>query len=149
MNVCQNDLIRYMTGLFRNSHISNTRKILKLLSIEELFSYMKLIFVKNLNNNVICKKIFNYLIRSNYKTHTKSFIKDFMNVCNLLNLNHDYVIANIVTVTKEFKEKCLEFENNTESDLIITCLNNNSDYSMINQLNLVTYAGSLYNVNNI
>ena len=72
-----------------------------------------------------------------------------MNVCNLLNLDHDYVISNIVTVTKEFKEKCLEFENNTESDLIITCLNNNSDYSMINQLNLVTYAGSLYDENNI
>ena len=48
-----------------------------------------------------------------------------------------------------FKEKCLEFETNTESDLIITCLNNNSDYSMINQLNLVTYAGSLYDLNNI
>jgi len=62
-----------------------------------------------------------------------------MNVCNLLNLNHDYVIANIVTVTKEFKEKCLEFEINTESDLIITCLNNNSDYSMINQQHIVFY----------
>ena len=31
-----------------------------------------------------------------------------------------------------------------ESELIMLCLNNNYDYNMITQLNLVTYAGSLY-----
>ena len=61
MNISQNNIIRYITGLSRNSHISNTRKILKFLSIDELYSYMKLIFVKNLINNNLCKKIFDYL----------------------------------------------------------------------------------------
>ncbi len=49
----------------------------------------------------------------------------------------------------EFKNICIEFEENTESDLIQTCLNNNHDFNMINKLNLVTYAGPLYDVNNI
>ena len=42
------NLIRYMTGLSKNSHITNTRKILKILSIDELNKYMKLIFFLNL-----------------------------------------------------------------------------------------------------
>ena len=44
MNVSQNNPISYMTDLSSNCHISNTRKILKILSIEELFKYMKLFF---------------------------------------------------------------------------------------------------------
>ena len=62
MNIAQNDLIRYMTGLSRNSHISNTLKILKLFNIFELYTYMKLIFVKNLKSSIICKSIFDYLL---------------------------------------------------------------------------------------
>ena len=60
LNIAQNDLIRYMTGLSRNSHISNTLKILKLFNIFELYIYMKLIFVKNLKSNFICTSIFNF-----------------------------------------------------------------------------------------
>jgi hypothetical protein len=149
MNVSQNNIIRYITGLSKNSHVSNTRRILKILSINELYSYMKLIFVKNLNNNNLCKKIFNYLLSSKYKNNTKSFIKEFMDVCKEISLDHKYVIDNINSVSIEFKNKCIEFEENTESDLIQTCLNNNHDFNMIYQLNLVTYAGPLYDVNNI
>jgi hypothetical protein len=108
-----------------------------------------LIFVKNLNNNNLCKKIFNYLLSSKYKNNTKSFIKEFMDVCKEMNLDHKYVIDNINSVSIEFKNKCIEFEENTESDIIQICLNNNHDFNMINQLNLVTYAGPLYDVNNI
>ena len=72
-----------------------------------------------------------------------------MHVCKLLNLNHTFVIDIINSVSTEFKNKCIEYESNTETELIITCLNNNHDYSMINQLNLVTYAGPLYDVKNI
>ena len=68
MNVMQNDIIRYITGLSRNSHISKTTKILKLFNIQDLYYYMKLIFIKNLKNNNICVKIFKYIIQSNYKT---------------------------------------------------------------------------------
>ena len=48
MNISQSSLMRYMTGLSKNSHITNTRKILKILSIDELNKYMKLIFFLNL-----------------------------------------------------------------------------------------------------
>ena len=37
------------------------------------------------------------------------------------------------------------FQQDIESKLIIICLNNDHDYNMITQLNLVTYAGPLYN----
>ena len=37
LNVEQIDLIRYMTGLSRNSHISKTTKILKLMIINDLY----------------------------------------------------------------------------------------------------------------
>jgi hypothetical protein len=42
-----------MTGLSKNSHKSGTLKLLKLFTIHELYSYMKLIFVKNLKNNYL------------------------------------------------------------------------------------------------
>ena len=51
LNIDQNALIRYMTGLSRNSHISNSLRILKLFNIFQLNTYMKLIFVKNLHSN--------------------------------------------------------------------------------------------------
>jgi hypothetical protein len=53
INIGQNDIVRYITGLSRNSHISNTLKILKLFNINDLYYYMKLIFVKNLKSNYI------------------------------------------------------------------------------------------------
>ncbi len=37
LHIAQNDLVRYMTGLSRNSHISATLKILKLFNINELY----------------------------------------------------------------------------------------------------------------
>ena len=149
LNIRQNNIIRYMTGLSKNSHISNTRMILKILSINELYIYMKLIFVKNLKNNSICQRIFNNLLNVKHKDNTKSFIKEFKDICNILELNYTDVINNINEVTKNYKEKCLQFEVNTETDLIIECLNNHHDVNMIYQLNLITYAGPLYNIKNV
>ena len=82
INLSQNTIVRYMAGLSKNSHISDELKILKIFNMHELYLYMKLIFVKNLKNNFICKKIFEYLLIANYKdkSSTKSFIKDFKNV---------------------------------------------------------------------
>jgi hypothetical protein len=34
LNIGQNDIVKYMTGLSRNNHISNTLKILKLFNIQ-------------------------------------------------------------------------------------------------------------------
>jgi glutaredoxin-related protein len=62
MNVSQNSIIIYMTGLSRKSHVSNTRKILKIMSINDLYKYMKLNFVKNLKNTNICNEIFKHLL---------------------------------------------------------------------------------------
>jgi hypothetical protein len=45
LNIAQNDIVRYITGLSRNSHISNTHKILKLFNIHDLYYNMKLIFI--------------------------------------------------------------------------------------------------------
>ena len=149
MNVSQNNIIRYITGLSKYSHISNTRKILRILSVSNLYDYMKLIFVKNLKNNKICERIFNHLLANNHKNNTKSFIKDFSIICNNLNLRSSEVISNINTIIKDFKEDCLKVEDNIESELIRICLNNNHDFNMINQLNLVTYAGPQYDVNKI
>jgi hypothetical protein len=86
LNVSKNNIIRYITGLSKNSHISNTRKILRILSINNLYDYMKLIFVKNLRNSKICVRIFNHLLANNHKNNTKSFIKYFSIICNYLNL---------------------------------------------------------------
>ena len=59
------------------------------------------------------------------------------------------MIGNIHRFINEFKEKCLLLEENTETELINSCLNNNHDLSMIKKLNLVTYAGPQYNKNNL
>jgi hypothetical protein len=64
-----------------------------------------------------------------------------MNACYLLNLNYEYVIAKIDNLIKNYKEKCLEFQINSESYLIIRCLNNYNDFNLIYPVNLVTYAG--------
>ena len=146
MNLSQNNLIRYMTGLSKNSHISNTRKILRILSIDELYRYMKLIFVKNLRNSNICVNMFNQLLNSNYKKNTKSFIKTFRDICSEMNLDVNYVVEKIQEIINDYKDNCLIIEDNTETELITLCLNNNHDFSMINQLSLVTYAGPQCNL---
>ena len=94
-----------MTGLSRNSHISNSLRILKLFNIFDLYTYMKIIFVKNLHSNSICKYIFNYLLTQNQKPRSLSFMKEFKIICINLDLDTGYVINNIVKVIKTIKKK--------------------------------------------
>ena len=145
LNLTQNSIVRYMTGLSKNSHISNVLKILKIFSIHELYLYMKLIFVKNLKNNIICNKIFGYLLLAKYKdkSTTKSFIKDFKNVCVYINKNEEFVINNINEVINGFKDNSRIYEINPDTEIIKQCLENNQDINMINKLNSVTYAGRI------
>ena len=75
-----------------------------------------------------------------YKKNSKSFIKDFKNVRIILQKQSTDIINNIHSVLKEFKDSCLKIEETTETELIKVCLENNHDYIMIKQLNLVTYA---------
>ena len=64
LNISQNNIIRYMTGLSRNSHITTTN----LFNIHDLYLYMKLIFIRNLKNN------------AELKNNTDSFIRDFRSI---------------------------------------------------------------------
>jgi hypothetical protein len=57
---------------------------------------MKLIFVKNLENNSICSRIFYHLLNSVYKNNTSSFIKELKTICDNSNPDEDYVINNII-----------------------------------------------------
>jgi hypothetical protein len=144
LNLNQNTIVRYMTGLSKHSHVSIVLKALKLFSFQELYHYMKFIFVKNLKNNNICSKIFEYLQTSSYRNRpgSKSFIRAFKNACIFINQNESYVIENITSIISTFKNNCREMEMNDENELIINCLQNNQEHIMINQLNFLTYAGS-------
>jgi len=143
INIGQNDIVRYITGLSRNSHISNTLKILKLFNINDLYYYMKLIFVKNLKSNYICNSIFNYLLISDFKTNTLSFIKEFKILCDRLNESMVYVADNINSMLTKFKEDYRNYEKNDENELILICLNNSNELIMRQQLNFLTYAGPI------
>ena len=118
MNVNQNNIIRYMTGI--SKHISNTRKILRILSINELTDYLKLIVVKNLRNSKICYEIFNHLNGNNYKKNKKSFINEIDNICSRMDIDKFNLMEDIQNIINNFKDKCLIIDKNTENDLIIT-----------------------------
>ena len=54
------------------------------------------------------------------------------------------IINNLKNIINNFKDKCLFVDENTEYELILTCLNNNLDYKMIEKLHMVTYSGPQY-----
>jgi hypothetical protein len=143
LNIAQNEIVRYITGLSRNSHISNTLKILKLFNIHDLYYNMKLIFIKNLKSNFVCNYIFNCLLTSNYKNNTLSIIKDFKFLCGKLNKPMNDVADNINAQITEYKEEYRNYEKNAENELILICLQNSEDLLMRQQLNFITYAGPI------
>jgi hypothetical protein len=151
LNISQNNIIRYFTGLSRNSHITTLTKILKLFNIRDLYYYMKLVFIKNLKNNTICSRIFDYLLISNYKSNTMSFIKDFDTICDSLDLDEDYIIKNINQVLLKFKQNTRDIceYDSCEAEIIKTCLQNNLDFNFVSQLKLATYAGPLFDKNKL
>ena len=85
---------------------------------------------------------FNHIIHNNFKKNSKSFIREIDSICNNLEINKLNLIADIQSIITKFKDDNLFVEKNTESELIINCLNNNHDSKMIQQLNLITYAGT-------
>ena len=104
---------------------------------------MKLIFVKNLHSNSICKYIFNYLLTQNQKPRSLSFMKEFKIICINLDLDTGYVINNILKVIQNYKEEKLSVENSVDNEMIIECFRKNTDPKMRDILNLITYAGPL------
>jgi hypothetical protein len=57
----QNTLIRFMIGLHKNFHMSDLLITLNILDIDELITFYKLTFIKNLKKNKICLLIFEYV----------------------------------------------------------------------------------------
>ncbi len=102
---------------------------------------MKLIFVKDLRSNKMCASVFNYLLSTNNKKTTLSFIREFNTICSKLNLDSSFVINNIVSIICTYKKDTLAYDDSIDNDLIKACLQNNSDPIMRFQLSLVTYAG--------
>jgi hypothetical protein len=51
------------------------------------------------------------------------------------------VISNIRSISTQYKESCHDIEKTTETELIKIFLENNHDFTMIQQLNLFIYAG--------
>jgi hypothetical protein len=151
LNISQNNIIRYFTGLSRNSHITTLTKILKLFNISDMYFYRKLVFIKNLKYNTICSRIFDCLLISNYKSNTMSFIKDFDTICDSLDLDEDYIIKNINQVLLKFKQNTRDIceYDSCEAEIIKTCLQNNHDFNFLSQLNLATYAGPLFDKNKL
>ena len=65
LNVMQNGLIRYMLGLHKSCHMSNILKSLKILNVKQLICKYKINFVRQLENHVLCKKIYTKMINEN------------------------------------------------------------------------------------
>ena len=149
LNIEQNNIFRYITGLSRNSHISDTLRILRVFNVFELYNYMKLIFVKNLKSNFICNSIFNHLLLVKHKPRSLSFMREFKGICIKLELEISYVIDNIVSILADYKLKTLTVEDNDTNKFIKECLLNNTDPLMREKINLVTYAGNIHIDNNI
>ena len=66
-----------------------------------------------------------------------------------MNLDKQYVVDNINSISKDFKEKCLDYDLDIEHELIIICLKNNHEFNMNSQQNLVTNAGPLFDKNDV
>ena len=95
----------------------------------------------------LCQKIEYYQIcnllnTKVFKKNSKSFMREIDSICNSLEINKLNLITDIQSIITKFKDDNLYVEQNTENELIINCLNNNHDYKMIQQLNLITYAGT-------
>ena len=63
-------------------------------------------------------------------------------------MDEDYIISNTEKVKDNYKEECrfVEYDDfeNIDNKLIHTCLSNNHEYIMKNQLNLITYTGPIF-----
>jgi hypothetical protein len=116
LNVEQNMIIRYMIGLHKNCHMSDLLVILRIFNIQELYTLYKLIFIKNLKNNKICSKIFNYLCNSlnNYNSRSPSFARDMNNLTNFLNLDICNISDNIEIVISKFKTDTFAYDKDDE-----------------------------------
>ena len=127
LNRNQNNLIRYMFGLHRYTHMSDLLTVLNVFDIENLIIFRKLTFIKHLKNNFICYSIFHNLLLNLNSIHKKSpsFIIDFSNICKHLNLEHNYLLTNILYIITIFKNNYKKFDcDNIKFQLIKNCLDN-------------------------
>jgi hypothetical protein len=74
------------------------------------YNYLKLIFVKNLKSNFVCKSIFNHLLLVKHKPKSLSFMREFQGICIKLEFERSYVIDNILSILADYKLKTLTVE---------------------------------------
>ena len=100
--------------------------------------------IEKLRPNSILNKT-SFIIFYNNKVSTSTF-QSFAQIALIPRLGCFTLSGNIHQVIIDFKKNSREFELNTETELIKTCLENSQDYNMIRQLNYVTYAGPICNI---
>jgi len=91
LDVAQNNMIRQFIGLERNCHMSEIRKILKIMDINTLYLKSKLSFISTIKHNELSLGIFNYLCENlnNINIKTKSFEKDIVRLEKYLQDNFE------------------------------------------------------------
>jgi hypothetical protein len=144
LDLIQNGILRYMTGLSKHCHISPVRKNLKLFNIIDLNLYMKLTFIKNIKNSSICNKIFLFKLNSNasYKPRSKCFIKEYLEICKYLEKDPVAVYESTMSILAEFKEHTFgaNEEDLTESEIRTCLVRGNLDARIA--MNSILYAGN-------
>ena len=143
LNLIQNSIVRYMTGLAKNSHISDILIFLKLLNINQLNMYMKIIFLKNIKHSVTCLYILNFLIKKPPKKSSLSFFNSAKHIASQLGTNVLELTQKAASYSITFKKNCLEHEESLKYELLMCCLDNHYKYEMRVQLNLILYLGNL------
>ena len=106
VNTMQNILIKSMIGISKYCHNSELLRALKLFDIKNLIYFMKLSFIKSIKNNKLSFSILNKLIENNmlYNSNSKSFIKDFKFICCELKVDFNFLVNNIYSISRKFKE---------------------------------------------
>ena len=87
INVTQNNLIRYTTGIPYRTHIKLVLKLLKILDIDTMFLINKCTSIKLLHRHEITKKI----LMTNYDNPNWWFFREINIISDLVNGNGKYV----------------------------------------------------------
>jgi hypothetical protein len=101
-----------MLGISQYCHTSELLKDLKLFDINSLIIFMKLSFIRNIKNNNFTFKICSFLLENinNVKPKSSSFIHDYKKICNVLNLDFNYLINNINEIIIRYKKEYFDSE---------------------------------------
>ena len=130
INLNQNFLIRFMVGISKYSHISEVRSILKIQDFHHLYLSYKVNFMKQLNNNTLTRKIFEYLNqRTDLDKKSLSYSHEIKSIFR--SYNTEFKMQNDKEIKIKFEDS---FDNkkieDVKKEIIKDCLDNiNLDYN--------------------